>query len=377
MADPGPDRPDRDTDTGQELADVIGLVYEAAVFPERWPEALRAIRDLVGASSGMFSLSYLASGRGEVLAADGLDPSVLSAWEQRHGMSPWVRGSLSFPVGAVNAGHMHIPLEELRETSLYRELLEPLGILDIVGVLTARTPLLLGAVSFYDGQLFGPRALRRLEALAPHLVRATALRNRVAWLSERAAAFETGVERLPVGLILIGAEGDLLHMNAHARVAVETRDGLRIDQGRLLLVDREARRGFEEALDRVRRTGVASGPILVPRPSGARPFQLVVSPSSSRGDSPGERAALVWIHDPEEVAVPSHDALEQLFGLSPAEARMAASLAAGATVRTYAAEAGVTEGTARIRLKQVLAKTGAARQADLVRIVLSSLPGLL
>jgi DNA-binding CsgD family transcriptional regulator len=46
-------------------------------------------------------------------------------------------------------------------------------------------------------------------------------------------------------------------------------------------------------------------------------------------------------------------------------------------VRTYAAEAGVTEGTARIRLKQVLAKTGAARQADLVRIVLSSLPGLL
>jgi DNA-binding CsgD family transcriptional regulator len=361
-----------------DLADVVAGIYEAAVLPERWQSALAGIRGFLGGASSMFSLSYLASGRGEVIASDNVNPETISSWEQRHGISPWVRGALSKEVGAVARGHDMLPLEELRETSVYRELCEPLGILDMLGIVTVKTPLVFGAISFYDAELFEPEAVRRLEVLGPHLVRATALRNRVAWLSQRAAAFEDGVERLPVGLVLVGAAGEVVHANERARVLIEGQDGLRLETGRLALSDRTAERKLGTVLAGIREARAESSvPFLVPRPSSRRPYQILVSPSHDRVDPWHEGAALVWIHDPEETRVPSPGALEQLFGLSPAESRMAASLASGSTVCEYADEAGVTEETARFRLKQVLAKTGARRQADLVRMILSSLPGLL
>src|SRR5262245_57435449 len=106
----------------RELADVIALIYEAAVFPERWQAALNAIRGYLGGFSSMFSLSYLASGRGEVIASDNFDHERLRTWEERHGMSPWVIGAMSMEVGEVKAGHTALPVAALRETSLYREL---------------------------------------------------------------------------------------------------------------------------------------------------------------------------------------------------------------------------------------------------------------
>ena len=367
----------RGTDRG-ELADVVGLIYEAAVFPERWQAALAAVRGYLGGFSSMFSLSYLASGRGEVIASDNFDHERLRTWEERHGMSPWVVGALSMQVGEVKAGHTALPVEALRETPLYRELCEPQGILDVLGIVTARTPLVLGAISFYDGELFEEPAVHRLEALAPHLVRATAVRNRVAWLSQRAAAFESGIERLPVGLVLVGAAGDVLHANARARALFEARDGLRLEAGRLVLSDRSAQKSFRDALARaLGGSPELAAPVGVPRPSCLRPYQVLASPSRDRAEPWAGTAALVWIHDPEETPVPSRTALEQLFGLSPAESGMAAALASGATVSEYAARAGVTKETARFRLKQVMAKMGVNRQAELVRTILSSLPGLL
>jgi DNA-binding CsgD family transcriptional regulator len=361
-----------------ELADVIALIYEAAVFPERWEAALEAIRGHLGGFSSMFSVSYLASGRGEVIASDNFDYERLRTWEARHGMSPWVVGALSMQVGEVKAGHTVLPVAALRETSLYRELCEPQGILDILGIVTARTPHVLGAISFYDGELFDEAAVRRLEALAPHLVRATAVRNRVSWLSQRAAAFENSVERLPVGIVLVGSAGEVLHANSVARALLEARDGVRVDAGRLVSTDPTAQKRYQDALARVLGGHPELAvPLQVPRTSGLRPLQLLASPSHDRAEPWSSAAALVWIHDPEETPVPSSAALEQLFGLSPAESRMAASLSSGATVHEYAADAGVSEETARFRLKQVMAKMGVHRQADLVRMVLSSLPGLL
>jgi len=55
---------------------------------------------------------------------------------------------------------------------------------------------------------------------------------------------------------------------------------------------------------------------------------------------------------------------------------MAAALASGTSAREHARASDVTEGAARWRLERVLEKTGARSQADLVRLVLGSLPGL-
>jgi DNA-binding CsgD family transcriptional regulator len=61
--------------------------------------------------------------------------------------------------------------------------------------------------------------------------------------------------------------------------------------------------------------------------------------------------------------------LERIFKLSPVQARLTALLTAGRTIKEIASILGITEGSARQYLQRIFGKTGAKRQADLVRIV--------
>jgi DNA-binding CsgD family transcriptional regulator len=51
------------------------------------------------------------------------------------------------------------------------------------------------------------------------------------------------------------------------------------------------------------------------------------------------------------------------------QARLTALLMAGHTIKEIASILGITEGSARQYLQRIFGKTGAKRQADLVRIV--------
>jgi DNA-binding CsgD family transcriptional regulator len=64
-----------------------------------------------------------------------------------------------------------------------------------------------------------------------------------------------------------------------------------------------------------------------------------------------------------------HLKLQASFALSPAQARLAALLFDGKTVKDAALDLHITEGTARQYLKKVFEKTGAKRQLDLIRVI--------
>jgi DNA-binding CsgD family transcriptional regulator len=59
--------------------------------------------------------------------------------------------------------------------------------------------------------------------------------------------------------------------------------------------------------------------------------------------------------------------LQAEFKLTPAQARLAALLHDGVSVKQAARQLGITEGTARQYLRRIFAKTGANRQIDLIR----------
>jgi DNA-binding CsgD family transcriptional regulator len=63
------------------------------------------------------------------------------------------------------------------------------------------------------------------------------------------------------------------------------------------------------------------------------------------------------------------------FGLTPAEARLALHLAAGETLRSAEAKLSMTYETARTHLKSVFQKTGTCRQAELVIVIVTAIPG--
>jgi DNA-binding CsgD family transcriptional regulator len=73
-----------------------------------------------------------------------------------------------------------------------------------------------------------------------------------------------------------------------------------------------------------------------------------------------------------------NEAIELLrchFGLTPAEARLALHLVAGETLRSAEAKLGITYETARTHLKNIFDKTGTCRQAELVVVIVTAIPG--
>jgi DNA-binding CsgD family transcriptional regulator len=77
---------------------------------------------------------------------------------------------------------------------------------------------------------------------------------------------------------------------------------------------------------------------------------------------------MIFITDPETSTAPDILYLQQQFKLTPAEAALTRELIKGDGVNGAAERIG----TARAQLRSVLAKTLTGRQAELVRLVLSS-----
>jgi DNA-binding CsgD family transcriptional regulator len=81
--------------------------------------------------------------------------------------------------------------------------------------------------------------------------------------------------------------------------------------------------------------------------------------------------AVVFVSDPAEARGPSETHLRQTYGLTPAEASVAARIAVGHGLADIATERGSALETVRRQSKQILAKTGARHRADLMRLLLA------
>jgi DNA-binding CsgD family transcriptional regulator len=97
-----------------------------------------------------------------------------------------------------------------------------------------------------------------------------------------------------------------------------------------------------------------------------------IQAEAAQADLPATRiCAALFIRDPADAPPDRQATLSALYGLTPAEARVAEGLANGQTPAELAEHHSVTTGTLRNQLKAVFSKTGTRRQAEVVRLVLT------
>jgi DNA-binding CsgD family transcriptional regulator len=180
------------------------------------------------------------------------------------------------------------------------------------------------------------------------------------------------LDQLCAGVIVADNTGLVIETNRSAEAIVQLGDGLFIREGRLC-----ARRVFETAkvakliegaTEEQSRT--AGGRMVIGRCDGLPPYVLAVMPLHA-GSVDDRRFAMIIIIDPARY-VPSESDLADLFGLSPAEARVAAALMTGKSLADIAAASGVQITTVRTQLRSILRKVDVKRQFDLVRILSST-----
>ena len=225
--------------------------------------------------------------------------------------------------------------------------------------------------------------LATLDSLVPHLARAYAIHCQLRDVRLQRSALTEVIDRLPTGTILVDAEGRVVLTNSSADKILALDDGLRLERDCPQLADPRQDRRLQTLIQSAAREhvehGTTTGEVMaVPRPSGRRPFALMVGPllATSPDHPANEARAILFVADPEGGQIGTTAVLETLYQLTHAEAELVQLVAGGHSLEEVADARGVTMNTVRSQLKQVFSKTDTSRQGELVHLVLSGVASI-
>ncbi|WP_196054805.1 helix-turn-helix transcriptional regulator [Nocardia aurantiaca] len=217
-----------------------------------------------------------------------------------------------------------------------------------------------------------------LRLFLPHLDHALGMAARLAEaFIDRDLALSV-LDRHRHGLALVSGCGRVDYANPAALAVLRDRDGLCLGaHARLHSNDRvvsgRLRRLLAQAVQATPSNAVAR--LLIPREGVRSPLTLSILPLCRDPQQSPRRLALVVIVDPEREEPGCREALRELYGLTRAESQVAFEVLRGSGLAAVAEELYISVNTARTHLRQVFAKTGTRRQAELVRLLSCVLSG--
>ena len=164
--------------SAQALSDTIGAIYDCALDPQRWPDALRRIAELCDSPLGSLGVQNLRNPEITNLYDYGYKPEFWLQYQKYVDLSPITPALSLVEVGGVLTLAMACSDEELFESRYYKELLKPHGYLDFIGVMGLRSSGRVAGVHVcrHEGApRYGEREIGLLKLLSPHICRALAI----------------------------------------------------------------------------------------------------------------------------------------------------------------------------------------------------------
>jgi DNA-binding CsgD family transcriptional regulator len=394
----------------QQVLDLIGQIYDAALDPIHWRDVLHELTRLTQSRTGNLTEIDLATGVTRPLAAVDIPPNGFADYEAYYWTKDvWTPKPGTIGVGVASSSQQLIADRVLSRSEFYHDWMKPLGFFYAIGGI----PLLEGNRMFIlgvhrpksNGTPYDSADVRALQRFFPHVTRALKIQRRIEQTVGDREALAEATNGLSRGLFTFDARGRLLWTNQVGEDILRQTDGLTLSGDTLTaalatetrklhqllagtLNEAGGRESFAEGVRSPAASGgrrapdpthdsrpLASGDaMLVSRPSGCRSYVLLVSPLrvGVRPFDDRQPAVVVFVSDPERAPELPAVRLSRLYGLTPTEAQLALQLASGRDLKEIAAATSRTMNTVRTQLKQVFHKTGARRQAELARFVLQA-----
>lgn len=362
----------------------LGL-YAALHDGEGLLQALSTLSSRLGASSHAVHLIRYVEGvpvgstsMGQGGVAGGPMEEYARHWVR---FDPWARAHATLPFG-VHDMRVSVPEETLRRSAIWNEWGRPNdGAFHALGGPLLRDGDGTGGIYFHRRASEAPfeaSDLALLRAVLPHLRRVFAAEAQLG-TAQPSGALRAGLDALPDGVALVDSQRHLVFANRALRRMVAQADGLalgpegldapaaalRRELGRALTAALAAAQGMVGLLP-------AAGSLTLPRPSGRAPWlvRALPVPHAERQDLPsGFRGAMLLVTDTARRTPPAAALLARLFGLTPAEASLAAALAAGRSLDEHATRRRIARETARTQLAAIRRKTGCRRQSELAALL--------
>jgi DNA-binding CsgD family transcriptional regulator len=275
-----------------------------------------------------------------------------------------------------------IPDSVLLNTEFYEDWLKPTDMFRCAGSVKINA-LGMTALAVHRPRLatdFNESDKARLRLVMPHYARAVEIASRFDALRvERRLAF-AALDALDTGLAVVNALGQIFYANALAEAYFQQGAALIAENGRIQAIDPATAEALARAIGAAVANGIgaagnADARIVLdqdPRADRLNLYVCPLPPGAVDGEPGLPPCAMVFIDRTSRRIRLDERLLGRLYGLTPAEARLAMALVNGAELRGYAEALSISYYTARAHLRSIFQKTGHSRQADLIRDIVSN-----
>jgi DNA-binding CsgD family transcriptional regulator len=355
------------------------------IAPERWTGVLDEICAEFGFATGALSIASLSNMKAVVNAVSGSDLAQMTQNGIGYGadiIELWggTERIQQYPLGEPIVQSQAVRQDIISSNRYYREWALPKGLFDAVAVGLVRDGTMVGNAIFSQHETAGPihdAQLGGLRILAPHIRRAVTISNLFDLKTVEATTFAATVEALTVGVVLADEDSRVVHTNAAATAMLAAGDPIVVRQGRIAVQSATTTGTLQSAIAQAAKDEAALGQkgigIPIPRPSGD-PLVIHVLPlrrGPMRAGLAQRAAAALFVASASGPPQLPHDALIQLYDLTPAEIRIFELICEGQTRDAISGSLGVSVSTVKSHLFHVFEKTGCRRQVDLVRLAKS------
>ncbi len=364
------------------LLRTVDAIYAAGVETDHLTAALDKLNQLLGGAGATFEIVDATKGQHTDFFAVGAPSKVGASYlEQFAAINPHIQFASSQPKGQITWDYQLFDENQMKRHPFYADFLPTADLRYCIGSVLERTPnklvLLYAQRTSRQGHV-EQREIALMQSVCPHFQRAYDMASRLKVADGHRGALENALEWLVDGVALLRADGDIAYANEALCRLARRCDGFFLNGGTIEFISSEAQERFIKVFSTV----VSRDPhdllvdarptdFAVLRKDGAPAYTVAVRPLV-RGQIQLPRyatdaVAMLFVHDPLSRNIAARQMLQQLFGLTEAEAHLGQALCAGMTTGAYASTRRISLNTVYTHLRRLREKTDCKSVADLTR----------
>jgi DNA-binding CsgD family transcriptional regulator len=371
--------PDNDYDA-QKLSDLIGDIYDTVLDQALWEDIVERAAQFVGGVGAALFSKNAAYQEGSVQYDFGIDPHYKRLYFEKYIMlDPATTGHFLAEIDQPVAVEDLMSPAEFLETRFYREWVRPQGLVDFVSAVldkSATSAAMFGVFRSERDGMVDDGARHRMRLIVPHIRRAVLIGRMFDLKAAEAAMFADTLDGLSAGMCLVDAGGRIVHANAAGYALINAGDILRSVGGRLVARDAQVDKTLRETFAAAGEGDAALGTMGIAVPMIGKDNERYVahllpltSGARRRAGKTYTAAAALFVRKTALEAPSAFEVIGKAFKLTPSELRVLLAIVEVGGVPEVAAALGVAATTVKTHLGRLFEKTGATRQADLVKLV--------
>jgi DNA-binding CsgD family transcriptional regulator len=373
-----------------DLFSLIEKIYAAGLDPNLWQDCINELRDVLSGTKGfMYTFNSETQETTDFLVTSDFEPIWINKFLDYYiHVNPYPKPIHELaPAGVPLHDEMVLSRAEAHKTEYYNDWVKPQGfdVAQVGSKITIDTDSFVTFGTHVDPLTFEEKNIYYntvLNTLIPHITRAIKI-NQVIKEQMQAQKNLHGIfDRLDLAILIIDKQHRIKTTNNLGENLLKRGDIILTDPHNhsLKAADKNSEKKLHLALDKCGQNKITSEHqtfcltstidnkryVTWAQFANQEHFHQFKNKTKQLNINEEEPLIAVLISLPQTHQSPPVNAVQSILAITSAEAKLAAALANGETLKSYAAQAKISHNTARGQLSSIFQKTGLNRQTELV-----------